>query len=298
MNLQHLHHRIESAEDLLSVVKTMKSMAAVNIHQYERAVESLAQYEHNVEMGLRILLFRRPELAQTAVRARVERTGVVAIGSDQGMCGAFNERLVAFGMEALAEEGALERPLQVLSVGHRVRVRLEDAGVEPATHFDVPGSVAAVTDLVAGLLVELSRWRSQHDVDQVLVLYNRPGDQGPFAPTLRHLLPIDRRWLERLHEEADAWPTRQLPTFTMDGDRLFSALVQEYLFGGLYRACTDSLASENASRLAAMQAAQRNVEELLDEMRADYRRTRQSAITEELLDIIGGYEALRDDTRQ
>lgn len=294
MNLQQLHHRIESAEDLLSVVKTMKSMAAVNIHQYEQATTALAEYEDTVAAGLRVLLFRRPELVEQARRAQVARTGVVVIGSDQGMCGAFNERLVEFGVEALADEGVLDRPRDVLSVGHRVRTRLEDAGLASETHFNLPGSVGAVTELVDDMLVALSRWRSQNQVDQVLVLYNRPAAGAGFEPTLRHLLPLDRRWLERLRAEAGEWPTRQLPTFTMDADRLFSSLVQEYLFGGLYRSCADSLASENASRLASMQAAQRNVEELLDELRADYRRSRQTAITEELLDIVGGYEALRD----
>lgn len=291
-NLHQLQGRIESADDLLSVVKTMKSMAAVNIHQYEQAVKALAEYDRTVEMGLRVLLFRCPEMVGQARKAKIERTGAVVFGSDQGMCGAFNERIAGFVRRTLDEEAT--GSVQVLSVGHRVHVRLEDEGLAPATHFDVPGAVSAVTDLVHDMLVELSRWQEEERVDEVLVFYNRPTKGSAFEPTVRHMLPLDRRWLERLAEEKEQWPTNQLPTFTMDADRLFSTLVQEYLFGALYRACSDSLASENASRLASMQAAQRNIEDLLDELRADYRRTRQSAITEELLDIIGGYEALRD----
>lgn len=304
-NLQQLHRRIESADELLTVVKTMKSMAAVNIHQYEQAVQALAEYDRTVLMGLRVLLFRRPEVAQQAREAKVERTGVVVFGSDQGMCGAFNERVANFTREILEKHGARHHVfgdehgamhhVRVVSVGHRVRVRLEDVGLLSEAHFDVPGSVGAVTELVHDVLVELSRLRDEEHVDQVLVVYNRPASSGAFEPTVRHLLPLDRRWLERLADTAGAWPTRQLPTFTMDADALFSALVQEYLFGAVYRACADSLAAENASRLASMHAAQRNIEDLLDELRADYRRTRQSAITEELLDIIGGYEALRTD---
>jgi F-type H+-transporting ATPase subunit gamma len=292
-NLQQLHGRIESADELLTVVKTMKSMAAVNIHQYEQAVQALADYDHTVLMGLRVLLFRRPEMVEQAREARVERTGAIVFGSDQGMCGAFNERVASFARETLDADGDSDR-VQVLSVGHRARVRLEDVDLAPRVHFDVPGSVGAVTDLVHDLLVELSRWREEEDVDRVIVFYNRPAASGAFEPAVRHLLPLDRRWLERLADSAEKWPTRQLPTFTMDADSLFSALIQEYLFSALYRACADSLASENASRLTSMHAAQRNIEDLLDELRADYRRTRQSAITEELLDIIGGYEALRE----
>jgi F-type H+-transporting ATPase subunit gamma len=296
-NLQKLHHRIESADDLLSVVKTMKSMAAVNIHQYEQAVKALAEYDRTVQMGFRVLLSQRPDMVGGARRARVVRIGVVVFGSDQGMCGAFNERVASFARqtidaEQLRHKNAAGEPVQVLSVGHRVRVRLEDVGLAPQCHFDVPGSVAAVTILVHDLLVELSRWRSDEAVDQVLVCYNDPAAGSAFEPTVRHLLPLDQGWLERLDAAEGEWPTNQLPTFSMDADMLFSALVQEYLFGALYRACADSLAAENASRLASMHAAQRNIEDLLDELRSEYRRTRQSAITEELLDIMGGYEAL------
>ena len=78
----------------------------------------------------------------------------------------------------------------------------------------------------------------------------------------------------------------------MDWDALFSALVQQYLFVALYRACAESLASEDASRLAAMQNAERNIKDRLDELHAEYHHQRQNSITAELLDIVAGYEAV------
>jgi F-type H+-transporting ATPase subunit gamma len=83
----------------------------------------------------------------------------------------------------------------------------------------------------------------------------------------------------------------------MDRSRLFSELTRQYLFVSLYRACAESMASENASRLASMQAAEGNIGERLDEFHAQLRNERQNSITEELLDIVSGFEALSGDQR-
>jgi F-type H+-transporting ATPase subunit gamma len=81
----------------------------------------------------------------------------------------------------------------------------------------------------------------------------------------------------------------------MDWDALFSALIRQYLFVSLYRAFAESLASENASRLAAMQNAERNIDERLTALQGQFHQQRQSSITEELLDIVSGFEALKED---
>jgi len=83
-----------------------------------------------------------------------------------------------------------------------------------------------------------------------------------------------------------------VPIFRMDCNRLFSSLIREYLFVSLYRAFAESLASENASRLASMQNAEKNIEEQMQDLNVQFHRTRQMTITEELLDIVAGFEAL------
>ena len=103
-------------------------------------------------------------------------------------------------------------------------------------------------------------------------------------------MPVDQNWLRLVQQQE--WPSPVLPTFTMDRERLFSALIRQYLFISLYQALAESLASEHASRLAAMQHADRNIQERLEELRAEFRQQRQLAITTELLDIVAGFEAL------
>jgi F-type H+-transporting ATPase subunit gamma len=105
------------------------------------------------------------------------------------------------------------------------------------------------------------------------------------------VLPIPDSYLHKL-AHAD-WSGRSLPQFRMDPDRLMSWLVQQRLFVVIYRGLTEALASEHASRLAAMQAAERNIEERRDELQGLYRQRRQETITRELLDVVSGFEVVR-----
>lgn len=104
------------------------------------------------------------------------------------------------------------------------------------------------------------------------------------------MLLIDPQSLRRCSREP--WRSRSLPTFITERRLLLSRLVGQYLFVSFFRAYAESLASENASRIAAMQAAEKNIEERLDELRGCYNQLRQSAITEEILDVVTGFEAL------
>jgi F-type H+-transporting ATPase subunit gamma len=110
-----------------------------------------------------------------------------------------------------------------------------------------------------------------------------------------YLLPLDKEWFQGLAKRKCA--SRSIPTFTMDWNDLFSSLIRQYLFFSLYRALIESLASENASRLASMQKAEKNIEERLNELHIQYHHTRQDSITMELLDVVTGFEALTNKKR-
>jgi F-type H+-transporting ATPase subunit gamma len=93
------------------------------------------------------------------------------------------------------------------------------------------------------------------------------------------------------HLEAEHWPSRRLPSFTMERDALFASLLRQYFFAALFRACAESQASEHARRLASMQAADKNLDERVESVTPQFRRVRQTAITSELLDVVSGFEA-------
>jgi F-type H+-transporting ATPase subunit gamma len=155
----------------------------------------------------------------------------------------------------------------------------------------VPNSIAAITPLVGRILIEIETQRQQGKVVQVYLFHNRPKSGAVYEPVMQRLLPLDEKWQRGLTEIP--WPTGNLPEVIGERETTLQALVREYLFISLFRACAESLASENASRLAAMQRAEKNIDELLEDLNQTYHRQRQSGIDEELFDVISGFEALK-----
>lgn len=290
--LESMRRRIEGAEDLYAVVRVMKALAAVSIRQYEKAVESLGEYSRTIERGLQVVLRNRPEEV-AAESATAARRGIVVFGSDQGMCGSFNEQVAAFALEQLNVLPGTKEDHIILAVGARVIGRLEDAGWTIRERFAMPSAVAGITPVVHDVLLKIEELRFREGIDQIFLLHHRPRPGWASRPDKVQLLPIDSAWLGGLARRD--WPSRALPTFTMDWRRLFSTLIRQHLFVALYRALAESLASENASRLASMQAAEKNIQDHLAALNTRYNQERQQAITEELLDIVAGFETLTAD---
>jgi F-type H+-transporting ATPase subunit gamma len=285
-----LKRKISGAGDLQAVVRTMKAVAASSIGQYENSVRALTDYYRTVELGLGAC-FRENVPVERTAEPKVQKAagviGAVVFGSDQGLVGRFNDVVADFAVETLA---ALPGKPQVWAVGERVHARLADAGLPLAGLFVVPGSVKAITPLVGQILVESEALRGPDEVTEFHLFYNRHGSGAAYEPASQRLLPLDDAWRRKLAELN--WPSGNLPE-VMGGDSVaLRALIRGYLFVSLFRACAESLASENASRLAAMQRADRNIEELLEDLNVKFHMLRQNGIDEELFDVISGFEAL------
>ena len=285
-----LRRKIRGAGDLQSVVRTMKAVAASSIGQYEQSVRALADYYRTVEMGLGAC-FRKsgptPLIAERKRQTVAGAIGAVVFGSDQGLVGQFNDVVADYAVKTLA---ALPAKPEVWAVGERVHARLADAGLTLIGLFAVPNSVKAITPLVGQILVESEMRHSKGEAAELYLFYNRPTSGAVYAPVNQRLLPLDENWQRKLAELP--WPTGNLPEVMGGGTLTLRALIREYLFVSLFRACAESLASENASRLAAMQRADKNIDELLEDLNGTFHRLRQSGIDEELFDVISGFEAL------
>ncbi len=287
--LESLRDRIGTVEELQSVVKTMKTIAMVSIRQYERAARSLVEYNRTVEMGLKVVL-QGHQQAWSRPRPGLDRkVGAIIFGSEQGMVGQFNEQIALFALGYLNQAATRLEDRTVIAVGSRAAISLEEAGQPVAEQFPLPGSVAGITPRVQELLVKLEEWQMQGKIDRLLVFHHLPLHQPSYQPQFTQLLPVDLDWLQSL-EKAE-WPSRGLPTFNLEREHLFFILLGHYLFVSIFRAFAESLAAENASRLAAMQAAESNIEDRMAELKLQFNNLRQTAITEELLDIMVGFEA-------
>ena len=287
---ESLRRKISSAGDLQSVVRTMKALAASSIGQYEKSVRALADYYRTVELGLGAC-FREigpaASMAERKVPAHADAIGAIVFGSDQGLVGQFNEVVADYAIKALA---ALPGKAHVWAVGERVHARLADAGLPLAGLFTVPNSVQAITPLVGQIQIESQAHRVKGEHTGLWVFHNRPLSGALYEPVSQRLLPLDTQWQQGLAKLR--WPTANLPEVMGGGTATLRALIGEYLFISLFRACAESLASENASRLAAMERADKNINDLLEQLQGSFHRLRQSGIDEELFDVISGFEAL------
>lgn len=290
--LRSVERLISNATDVESIVRTMKAIAAVSIRRLEASVAALRPYDESVRRGLAMFLRSGDGVPDRGPRGEGHRVLAIVFGSDQGLCGSFNEDVAEVVHGELGE--SVSRA-DVLPVGRRVADRLEGLGWTLPAPLAVPGSEPGLSDLVARLLVRIESWRNGAPDGEVLVFHGHRRRGASSAPRTFRLLPLD---LDELAEPSEEPPGRCLPYISMDRTELLAAIVRQYLFVSLYRACAESLAAESASRLAAMQSAERSIGERLAALRFDHQRLRQATITSELGDIVAGFEAQRGGRRE
>lgn len=299
VSMPTLQHKIDSAKDLHSVVRTMKAMAAANINQYEKAVISLEDYYRTVRLGVTAYMCRQitpHSPSKTALNMTLSdfpklnkstSVGIIIFGSDQGLVGNFNDRVFSFMTQKLPH---FSSPPAFWPVGERIQSRLIDKKFNCTNSFTLPRNIQLVSTLVTELLLEIDEQRQQGKVQDIYLFFNRPLSKIRYAPSIQKLLPLDNQW--RLELALKQWPGRSIPQLINSPNKSLTSLLHEYLFVSLFRACAASLASENASRLVSMQRAEKNIEEIQEQLYRNYHQQRQHSVDEELFDLVAGFEAL------
>jgi len=284
--LEHMRRKISGAEQLDSVVRTMKAQAASNITQYENAVLALGDYYRTVELGLTAYFCQNKTVAPTPQKPH--RFTAIIFGSDQGLVGTFNDQLGDSLKKHLAAQHH-QSQTSFWTVGERICDNLTEAGLSIEKSFDAPSSITAITALVGQILKECVENRTQDDNTEIRVFYNRLHASTVYEPTSLKLLPLDKSWQNDI--ASHKWPHNNMPELIeCPSAPILRALIHEFLFISLYRACAESLASENASRLAAMQRAEKNISALMIELKQTSRILRQNVIDEELFDVIAAFK--------
>lgn len=305
---QKLERQIASTRDMASIVSTMKALAAVNVRIFGQARDAIENYMGTVERGLQVVLqaeepvagglvasgvLDEPErsrapIGTTSPRGAVQGLGMFVFGAVQGMCGQFSDHIAK---DAVDYAERFEGPVQTVAVGPRVGARLLDRGLLVERSVDMTGSLESLPRVVDDCIVAMDQLRAK-GVNRAVVFYNTEGAYASYDPHHELILPVSEAWLGRIARRS--WPTNTRPMVLTPSRSLLSALTRQYLFASFYRAAAQSLSSENAARLSSMQSAESNIDERLDELRAAYNQQRQQEITSELLDIVGGYTALRE----
>lgn len=284
---ESLVRKMKSVDELRSIVRTMKAMAAANLHQYERAVESLEDYHHTVALGLQIVLGKgRAKRPHKHLAVKTGSLLAVVIGTDYGFAGQFNEEIIRHALTVLDRD---QTTTHVIAVGGQAADGLNKVQRKIAAAFPLPSSLAGINPLVQRLALEIEQIRTTQDVEEVLLLFNRPSASTTYTQQTTRLFPV---LFDDVLGDAQKWPSRSLPMYTVGYAQMLQALVREYIYVSIYRSIALSMAGENVSRLAAMHAAFKKIEEVSENLTMEYRQKRQNAITGELLDILSGFEAL------
>lgn len=283
-SLEGLGRKVRTAHELLAVVKTMKSLAAVNIRQYSAAAAAMDAYGAVVASGWQALLMNRSLSWQ---EQRDDRAACyLVLGSDQGMCGQFNELAAKCALARIANGNGTGGAPVFWTAGDRLRAIIEEVG-QVEEHFSLPVSIPAISELITGIVSRFAALYAEGRVGRLVVCSTRQGRAGTYAPHSMQILPLTYR-----RSSKRKWPGRCLPMLGLPEKQLYEHLFHQHLFASIYSAFAQSLASENAARLAAMQVAEQNIHELEEDLQGRFRETRQSTITAELLEIVSGFDAL------
>jgi len=290
--LESLRRKLNGAKDLKSVVRTMKVVAALNIGQYEKAVLSLVDYYRTVALG--IFVYLKQEKIETIYETKLKKgneksTYAIVFGSDQGLVGQFNDSLSEYVCQSLQ---SMLGNKEIWAVGERVQMLLIDAGFANTKLFSVPNSATSITQLVHQLLVASEEPQKDWNNNEVFVFHNEPKLGASYVSVCQRFLPLDETWRQSFSEYT--WPTKNIPQVAGGLKQTALALIHSFLFTTLFQACAESLASENACRLAAMQRAEKNIDELLEDLMLSFHSLRQSTIDAELFDVVSGFEAMKN----
>ncbi|MDZ7834437.1 MAG: FoF1 ATP synthase subunit gamma [Alkalibacterium sp.] len=282
--LQGIKKSIDSAENLRAIVSTMKAHASANINQFQNAAKASMEYRKVLDMSLFIVLSEEEEMVTSE---KIQKGNILHIvfGSDYGLAGRINERISSFALQQISQNA----DDKVIVIGQQVFQRLKD-DVTISKTFMQPQSTDIIFSMVNKLLVQIDDIRNEIPIEKIVLYYNKPHDTSIFAEDTELLFPID---LVELSKNKVQWESKGLPTYFVEKQEIISDLIRQYFFITLYRTFCFSLASENASRLASMQSAEKNIDNQLEELNDLYRRERQNSITEELNDIVSGFKAIR-----
>ncbi|RJX30004.1 MAG: ATP synthase F1 subunit gamma [Desulfarculus sp.] len=288
--LRDIQNKISAVKKTRQITRAMNMVAAARLRQVQERTERFRPYAEKFSEVLSSLSEgmdpeAHPLLAQPE---NVERVGLILITADRGLCGSFNMNLILKGQQFLTEKKAAGQEAALYAVGRKGvdyfrRRKVEFAKIMPGVmnvvDFDLATEVARL-----GLNAFLSG-----EVQEVYLLYSRFISLVSQVPTLEKLLPISAQAAEPGEE---AGPKLEYLTEPSAAEILVD-LLPRYLNVRVYSGLLETSTSENGARMAAMDNATRNCKEMINNLTLAFNKARQAAITTELMDIVGGAEALK-----
>ena len=280
---REIAERVGSLQQLLEIVGAFRAMAATQMQQSEHSLVAIRRYAEIIRSGLAEATALAPSDHDGAIVSRLPRAALVVFCAEHGFCGAFNEPMIA------ATQSAIERDpnLQVVFVGVRGAQRAVEGDLRPQLTIPMASHSGAVTATARRVAAWVSEMLAKSSVTSIDLLFTRFGGAQRGAAERVSLLPLDTSVIK-------ATQTPIPPLVNVSPRQLFDELAAEYVFAIIEEAAMESFASENAARFRMMEAARENIQKKANELGALARRMRQDAVTAEILEIIGGFEAMNE----
>jgi F-type H+-transporting ATPase subunit gamma len=277
VSLAELQRQREAATVVHEIVSAMRAMAAGRVQGAQRALVSARSYYDTIQRGLQSVGPDHPLLADDAAVHR--EVALVIVTSEQGLCGAFNQNILARAQQRWEELPPTGR-VHLFVVGRTGLLKVRALGMEPEAVHPAATAVRGLRDVVKGLTESLAERYAAGHITSMEVVYSRYQSVTQQVPTSIRVLPLKLDSSASQHQEPTKPFLHYLPL-----PALVTGLVREYLFIALYRVVAESFASEQASRLVAMDAATRHTADFLDELRRRERKERQNEITRQVLEL-------------
>ena len=293
-SLKEVKTRINSVKSTRKITSAMKMVASAKLHKAQGAIENMLPYERKLNKILTNFLSADLPVESPYIKAReVKRVAIVAFSSNTSLCGAFNANVIKMLLQTVGEFRTLGQDnILIFPVGKKVDEAVKRLGFQPQetspTLSDKPSYQEA-----SELAHRLMEMYVSGDIDRVELIYHYFKSMGVQILLRETYLPID---LTRVVDEEEKQKEEEVQGGEIANDyiiepsaeELITNLIPTVLSQKLFTAAVDSNASEHAARTLAMQVATDNANELIQDLTKQYNKSRQQAITNELLDIVGG----------
>lgn len=288
--LRELKGRIGSVASSEKITGAMKMISSAKMHKAEQALKRQLPFRNQIETIISNLLSADAQFASPLLDARdVKHVSIVVLGSDDGLCGAYNVNIFKQLLERMQHYRSSygdEVKITVIPVGAKMikaanKVAHTTVSVEPIDGIDSKTEA----DGVKAFMAQLQQQFLAGETDLVDVLYMNFKSVSRQRPRFEQILPVVQ---ESFVPEGSKIASVRPYLFEPDVNQIFSSVLPLFLLSTMQEIFTENRASEQAARVMAMQSANDNAKKLLDQLRLEYNKLRQQSITNELLDIVGG----------
>ena len=293
-SLKEVKTRINSVQSTRKITSAMKMVASAKLHKAQGAIENMLPYQKKLNKILTNFLSADLPIESPYVQEReVKRVAIVVFSSNTSLCGAFNANVIKMMMQTIGEFRTLGQDnILIFPIGKKVDEAVKRMGFKPQetspTLSDKPTYQEA-----AELAHRLMDMYVAGEVDRVEIIYHHFKSMGVQILLRETYLPID---MTNVVSEEDSMNKEEVEEHEIANDyiiepnaeELIASLIPTVLSQKIFTAAVDSNASEHAARTLAMQVATDNANELIQDLTKQYNKSRQQAITNELLDIVGG----------